>query len=69
MSFISKYLNDLWVAAMMLNKKIISAFLGYDENAEFLDLGCDDGEWSMLSWFCSEGSSWRWIFSAPTLLG
>lgn len=43
------YLADLWFAAMQGNKDNILYLLGStgQKNKVLLDLGCDDGEWSM----------------------
>ncbi|MFA5993695.1 MAG: class I SAM-dependent methyltransferase [Parcubacteria group bacterium] len=44
---IKKYLENLYVKAVNLNHKNISDLLERNENAEFIDLGCDDGVLSL----------------------
>lgn len=43
---IKKFLHEAWIAAMKLNKQNLLDLLDYNPKHTFLDLGCDDGEWT-----------------------
>lgn len=47
MNKITTYLDSIWNSAMDSYKKIILSMLEVDPRARLLDLGCDDGVWTM----------------------
>ena len=42
-----RFLNDMWTAAMDLNRANILACVPRRPGLKLIDLGCDDGVWTM----------------------